>query len=170
MHSRKIHVETADGNRATMTLRELCGWARNNGARVVQHDGWPVVNGRVRSLGVAATESGVVVAQYATIATWQAVESTPREVAFRALQESCQRERDKIARQKSERERLVRSWSARAAAIQRSSWNNVQLGSWKRARVIMVRSGSGSAGFRATEIRLNKSGAKNNLADFETEW
>lgn len=56
-----------------MTLRELCGWARTQAARVRTDDGWPVVNGQILTLGIESLTTGVVRSpeQNATIATWQ---------------------------------------------------------------------------------------------------
>jgi len=58
----KVLVQFLTGTFETWTLRQLCGWARRHGARVQTDDNWPVVNGKIRSCGAAASTSGVVLA------------------------------------------------------------------------------------------------------------
>lgn len=69
----KVLVYFSDGRSTTWTLRQLCGWARQHGARVRTDDNWPVVNGKVESFGVDTVPSGVVRAPgyCATLATWR---------------------------------------------------------------------------------------------------
>lgn len=69
----KILVQFMTGTFETWTLRQLCGWARQHNARVQTDDGWPVVNGKVRSCGAAAGTSGVVLAPHDTsrLAYWK---------------------------------------------------------------------------------------------------
>lgn len=73
MSSRTLLVEFAQGGMDNMTPRELCGWARARGARVVTLDGWPMINGVIRALGVEAQQAGrVIAAQDGTcLASWE---------------------------------------------------------------------------------------------------
>lgn len=78
MSSRTLLVEFAQGGMDNMTPRELCGWARARGARVVTLDGWPMVNGVIRAFGAEARQAGhVVLAQDGTsLASWEQVKSS----------------------------------------------------------------------------------------------
>jgi hypothetical protein len=78
MQHPKVLVYFSDGRSTTWTLRQLCGWARQHGARVHTDDGWPVVNGKVESFGVDAFPAGVVRSpEYvATLATWRILSAT----------------------------------------------------------------------------------------------
>jgi len=56
-----VYVQFYNGVTDTMPLRSLCGWARQHNARVKTYDGWPVINGRIKSLTAKPEYAGEVV-------------------------------------------------------------------------------------------------------------
>jgi hypothetical protein len=66
-----VSVQFSTGEFRTMTMRQLCGWARQHDARVRTDDGWPVHNGKILTLGTESLATGVVRSHNETLATWQ---------------------------------------------------------------------------------------------------
>jgi hypothetical protein len=97
----KVVVQFSTGTFETWTLRQLCGWARQHGARVQTVEGWPVVNGKIRSCGAPASTLGVVLAPdlNSHLAYWHVrVSSEAQGNPERAAQEHHQAEQAWIVR------------------------------------------------------------------------